>query len=304
MLGVARTLFAFVRLIGPDTAANLGGFITRTFGPRLKPHRTAMTNLRAAYPEKAEPELQGIARGAWDSLGRTMMEYPHISKLMDYNHDDPVPNGRVEVSGVDYFADLRDDGKPGIIFSAHLANWELTAICGARHGLDVTAVYRPPNDPVSRQIVEEIRRETMGGLEASRRGAIFALRKVLDEGGHIGMLIDQHFSRGLTVPFLGRPALTNPVLGMLARQYDCPVHGARAVRLPGHRFFLELTPPLDLPRDPDGRVNVEGATAAMTAVVDSWVREHPDQWLWMHRRWRQPTAMARSMGPISIDDDR
>ena len=173
---------------------------------------------------------------------------------------------------------------------------------GTRHGLDVTAVFRPPNDPASRRLVEEIRRETMGGLEASRPGAVFALRKVLDGGGHLGMLIDQHFSRGLAVPFFGRTALTNPVLGMMARQYDCPVHGSRVIRLPGHRFRIELTPPLDLPRDPDGRVNVEGAMAAMTAVVESWVREYPEQWLWMHRRWREPTAIARSMGPMSIDD--
>ncbi len=302
MLGLARTIFAFIRLIGPDCAANLGGFILRTLGPRLKPHRIAMGNLRAAFPEKDDAELQIIARGAWDCLGRTGMEYPHVAKLMDYDHDNPRPNGRVEVSGVEHFANLRDDGKPGIIFSAHLANWELSAIVGTRHGLDVTAVFRPPNDPASRRLVEEIRRETMGGLEASRPGAVFALRKVLDGGGHLGMLIDQHFSRGLAVPFFGRSALTNPVLGMMARQYDCPVHGTRVIRLPGHRFRIELTPPLDLPRDEDGRVNVEGAMAAMTAVVESWVREYPEQWLWMHRRWREPTAMARSMGPMSIDD--
>jgi KDO2-lipid IV(A) lauroyltransferase len=107
------------------------------------------------------------------------------------------------------------------------------------------------------------------------------------------MLIDQHFTRGVRVDFFGRPALVNPILGKFARRFDCPVHGVRVVRLPGHRFRLELTPPLDLPRDPDGQVNVQGAMQAMTAVVESWVREHPEQWLWMHRRWRVPTAGIR-----------
>jgi KDO2-lipid IV(A) lauroyltransferase len=67
----------------------------------------------------------------------------------------------------------------------------------------------------------------------------------------------------------------------------------RVIRLPGHRFRLELTPPLDLPRDANGEIDVAGAMQAMTAVVEGWVREHPGQWLWMHRRWR-PVASPQA----------
>ena len=91
------------------------------------------------------------------------------------------------------------------------------------------------------------------------------MQGVLERGGHLGMLIDQHFTRGVVVDFLGRPALANPILGKFARRFDCPVHGVRVVRLPGHRFRLELTPPLDLPRDADGEIDVAGAMQAMTA---------------------------------------
>jgi KDO2-lipid IV(A) lauroyltransferase len=87
--------------------------------------------------------------------------------------------------------------------------------------------------------------------------------------------------------------LANQILGKFARQYDCPVHGVRVIRLPHNRFRLELTPALDLPRDPDGQINVKGAMQAMTDVVAGWVREHPEQWLWMHRRWRVPAAHGR-----------
>ena len=126
----------------------------------------------------------------------------------------------------------------------------------------------------------------MGGLAAAKQGAAFAMQGVLENGGHLGMLIDQHFTRGVLVPFLGRPALTNPILGKFARRFECPVHGVRVVRLPNRRFRIELTPPLDLPRDANGEIDVTGAMAMMTAVVEGWVREHPEQWLWMHRRWR------------------
>jgi KDO2-lipid IV(A) lauroyltransferase len=110
--------------------------------------------------------------------------------------------------------------------------------------------------------------------------------EALDEGKHVGMLVDQRFGRGPRVPFFGRPAASNPLIARLARRFDCPVHGARAIRLPGGRFRLELTESVTLPRDASGRVDVAAATALMNRIIEGWVREYPGQWLWMHRRWR------------------
>ena len=287
MVGLIRGVFALARALGPERSAGIGAALARTIGPLLPAHRTALANLRAAYPEKREREIRALARGAWENLGRTGAEYPHLKELFDYDYESDAV-GRVEVSGIENFTALKDDGRPGLIFSAHLGNWELPAICAARYGLDATAVFRAPNDPAVARVVHEVRSETMGGLEAARQGAAFAMQGVLERGGHLGMLIDQHFTRGVVVTFMGRPALVNPILGKFARRFDCPVHGVRVIRLPGHRFRLELTPALDLPRDPDGQVNVAGAMQAMTAVVEAWVRETPEQWLWMHRRWRVP----------------
>ena len=285
MIGLVRTVFALARTLGPDRSADVGGALARAVGPLLPQHRIALANVRAAFPQKSEAEAKAIVMGAWDNLGRTGAEYAHLSVLFDFDDQNPDA-GRCEVVGIDQFLTLRDDGKPGIIFAAHLANWEMPAICAARYGLDATAVFRPPNDQAVAHVVHEVRSQTMGGLEAARQGAAFAMQGVLERGGHLGMLIDQHFTRGVIVDFLGRPALVNQILGKFARQYDCPVHGVRVVRLPKHRFKIELTPPLALPRDADGQINVHGAMQAMTDVIAGWVREHPEQWLWMHRRWR------------------
>jgi KDO2-lipid IV(A) lauroyltransferase len=112
------------------------------------------------------------------------------------------------------------------------------------------------------------------------------MMEALDQGLHVGMLIDQYFARGPRVPFLGRETHSNPLLARLARRFDCPVHGARTIRLPNGGFRFEVTPAIDLPRDATGRVDVEAATALMNRIVEGWVREYPEQWLWMHRRWR------------------
>ena len=292
MIRLVRAVFGLARRLGPERSIEVGAAIARTVGPRLPQQRTALDNVRAAFPGLPEPEVRAIVRGAWDNLGRTGAEYAHLAELFDFDDQNPAA-GRTDVEGIEHFLALRDDGKPGIIFSAHLANWELPAISAARYGLDATAVFRPPNNPAAAHVVHEVRSQTMGGLEASRQGAAFAMQGVIERGGHLGMLIDQHFTRGVIVDFLGRPALANPILGKFARRYDCPTHGVRVVRLPNRRFKVELTPPLDLPRDPDGQINVQGAMQAMTDVVAGWVREHPDQWLWMHRRWRVPADDQR-----------
>ncbi len=295
MIGLIRGLFGFLRLLGPQRASDLGGWLLRSVSPVIPVNRVALANIRAVFPEKSEAEVKAIARGAWENLGRTAAEYAHLKSLFDYDYHNPDAPSRVEVAGIEHFIALKDDEKPGLIFSAHLANWELPAICAAAYDLDTTAVFRAPNDPAIASVVHEIRSGAMGGLAAARQGAAFAMQGVLEKGGHLGMLIDQHFTRGVVVPFLGRPALTNPILGKFARRFDCPVHGVRVIRLPNQRFRLELTPPLDLPRDEAGEIDVAGAMAMMTAVIDGWVREHPEQWLWMHRRWRPKMMSAAAL---------
>ena len=292
MIGVVRGVFALARALGPDRSSAVGGAIARRLGPLLPQHRIGLANLRAAFPDKSEAEIRAILAGAWENIGRLGAEYPHLGQLFDYDHYSGEI-GRIEVDGIEHFIALAEDGKPALIFSAHLANWELPPICAARYGLDATVVFRPPNEPAAAHVLHEIRSQTMGGLEAARQGAAFAMRGVLERGGHLGMLIDQHFTRGVTVDFLGRPAFTNPIMGKFARAFDCPVHGVRVIRLPAGRFRLQLTPALDLPRDAEGLVDVPGAMQAMTRVVEDWVREHPEQWLWMHRRWRPPLPHGR-----------
>jgi len=126
----------------------------------------------------------------------------------------------------------------------------------------------------------------MGRLINANIAAPVRMMEALDEGLHVGMLIDQYFARGPQVPFFGRLTHANPLLARLARQFECPVHGLRAIRLPAGGFQVEITEELVLPRDAAGKVDVTAATALMNRIVEGWVREHPGQWLWMHRRWR------------------
>lgn len=284
---IAIGAFRLVRTLGVDRASNLGGRIARAIGPLLPVNAKGMANLRAAFPEKSETELKAILRNVWENLGRTAAEYPYLDEIWDWDDDNPGA-GRVEATGLDHFRRLRGDDKPAIIFTAHLANWELPAVCAARHGLPVTAVFRTPNNARIARRLLEIRKGTMGELLAAGSGqqVAFAMASVLEKGGHLGMLVDQRLTRGFKIDFFGRPASTNPILGRLARQFDCPVHGVRTIRLPDNRFRIELTDELDLPRGEDGRIDPEGAMRMVNGIVEGWVRDTPGQWLWLHNRWK------------------
>ena len=147
-------------------------------------------------------------------------------------------------------------------------------------------LYRRPNIEAADRIVEEIRSVKMGQLVAAGGTAPFKLAQALQDGKHVGMLIDQHYTRGVDVTFFGRTCKANPMLARLLRQVDCPLHGARVIRLPGHRFRAELTDEIPPVRDADGQIDIQGTMQAVTSVVEGWIRETPEQWLWLHRRWR------------------
>ena len=112
------------------------------------------------------------------------------------------------------------------------------------------------------------------------------LAEALQAGQHVAMLVDQYLTNGVEVIFFGRKTKANPTLARLLRQIECPVHGVRVVRLPGHRFRGEITEEVQPVRDANGRIDVQGTTQAITSVVEGWIREYPQQWLWLHRRWR------------------
>ncbi|MBM3526262.1 MAG: hypothetical protein FJX57_25200 [Alphaproteobacteria bacterium] len=134
--------------------------------------------------------------------------------------------------------------------------------------------------------MESRRSKYLGRMVVSGQGAAFEVADALKKGRHIGVLIDQRITDGQVIPFFGRPSLSNPVVGVMARIFNCPVHGGYAVRLPDGRFRAVMTPPLDLPRDARGRIDAEGANVMVHGMVEQWIRQYPEQWLWLHDRWR------------------
>ena len=283
---VAQIIFfalKLLRLIPMDTAFRLFERSARWLGPKTSRHKIALDNLAIAFPEKTLEEREKIARDSWAQIARGIVEYGYLDKIFDLEDDRGA--GRVEVKNPENFHKLREDGLPAIIFTGHLGNFELLPMAAEKFGLELQSLFRAPNNKYAAAKIANARKQVAPNLVASGTGASFELMSALERGIHVGVLVDQKFRRGIQVPFFGRNAPTNTLLAKLARRFDCPVHGARCIRLPNGRFRLEITDEIILPRTKDGDIDIRGATELVNRVVEDWVREYPEQWIWIHRRW-------------------
>jgi Kdo2-lipid IVA lauroyltransferase/acyltransferase len=281
----AALLLAGIHRCDRVGVSNIAGALMRRLGPWLPEHRTGHDNLRTAFPDKSDTEIETILRGVWDNLGRVAAEIAHLDHICS---GDPYKRTFIDYTPqcIARFNQLKTERKPGLVFAAHLANWELPAVIAASDGLDSVVLYRRPNLGAVADAVIALRKGLMGELVPSSMGAPVALARALQQGRLVAMLVDQHYTRGVNVTFFGRTCKANPLIAMLAREVECPIYGTRVIRLPGNRFRGEISGEVKPVRDADGRVDVRGTMQAITDVIEGWVREHPEQWLWVHRRWR------------------
>ena len=284
--GAMRFVFKWSQAVGRERATRTAAGVSRRLSRFSRENALAKANIAAAYPEKSPEERDRILAGVWENLGRQSVEYAFLQDLVEGFDPAHPSNGPVEAVGLEHVYALRDSGKPAILFGAHIGNFELTPALGAKLGLPVTALYRPPTNPHIAAEIEKRRNNYLGRMVVSGRGAALEVADALKRGRHIGVLVDQRISEGQIIPFFNRPSLSNPIVGVMARIFDCPVHGGYAVRLPDGRFRVVMTPPLDLPRDARGKIDPEGANLVVHSMVESWIREYPEQWLWLHDRWR------------------
>ncbi len=275
------------RLVPLSVMSNVSAWLLRSVGPLLREHHIGRAQLVAAFPERSSDEIERILLGAWDNLGRVAAEFAHIDELWDY--DKLHGEGRImrsdEAEQIAFR--LRDAGRPVLAFAAHVGNWELPAIAARMYGLDTTVLYRRPNLKAVADAVVEMRAGCMGALLPTTMDAPIKLADALKRGSHVAMLVDQWYGPGVPVMFFGRKTLTNQTIARLARHIECPIHGIRSVRHPDGRLQVLVTEAIEPKRDAEGKIDVEGTMQVISSVVEGWVREHPEQWLWLHRRWRE-----------------
>ena len=276
----AWLLYVMFALLPLDWASGLGGWIGRTFGPNLRVSNNARRNLKLTFPDWNDEKVEQTVLAMWDNLGRTAGEHPHLSAFDPYQK-----NSRVDVVGAEYCDLLKGNEKPGLFFAGHIGNWEISPLAGTRRGLTVHLVYRRANNPFFDRLVQKGRDALDGDLYPKGPEGAKSIIRALKRGDNMAMLVDQKMNDGVPVPFLGREAMTAPAVAELALRYKCPVVPARVERLGGAYFRVTFYPPLDRPDKGDKQQNILAMMTEINRQLGDWIKENPDQWLWVHNRW-------------------
>ena len=280
---------AALRALGPVRASDLGGLVARSIGPILPVSRVADANLRLAMPELDAAARRRIVRGVWDNLGRTVAELPHVGAIAKNTPSGPG----WEMVGEEHLHAQAERGGPAIFVSGHLGNWEMMPPVVATYGMRMHSMYRAPSNQAVGDLLLDLRRRAMGlDRQATPtlllpKGAAGARRAVrhMARGGYLGLLVDQKMNDGIEAAFFGRPAMTATALAALALRFRCPVIPGHVERLGPARFRLICEAPLTLPDTGDLRADQLSLTRTVNLILEGWIRERPEGWLWLHRRW-------------------
>lgn len=268
------------RVLGLKAASDFGGWVGRTFGPRVPTSNRARLNLKIAFPDMDDAEVERIVRAMFDNLGRTLAEYAHIPKIAE------APEAYIEVSGREHVDSARAEGKGVMFVSGHFANWELMPLALKQAGGRGAEVYRAPNNPIIDDWLIKLRAryifpvQVPKGSEGGR-----ALLKVVRAGEEVAMLIDQKMNDGIPVPFFGRDAMTAPAAAALSIRYKMPIITARMERLSGTKFKLTAFAPPNLPTTGDLNMDTYNLCVWLNEFLEDAIKAKPEQWLWLHQRW-------------------
>ena len=289
-----QALFGFLRLLGVEKASGLGGWLLRTLGPKTGTQKTVMRNLRIAFPEISEAERGALALEQWDRTGRTFAELAVMDRLTP-------EGGRVEVVGMERLHALRDGGKAAVLISGHLANFEVMAAVIMASGLPCQVTYRAANNPYVDALIRQSRERYGIRLFAPKGDGTRELMAGMKRGDSIALLVDQKYNQGPEVEFFGQPVNASPGAARLALKFDTVIQPLSVVRLPGVRFRVTAHEPIRIAETGDRDADILAGIQAVNRFVEDRVREVPEDWFWVHKRWPDKVYAALNAPSASAD---
>ena len=271
-----------INLLPRNMSLEIGALIGKSFYYLHTSRRQlALSNLKIAFPTRTKIECDRVLRSTFEHLGR------HVIELLNFDRmsKEEMLN-LLDVTGREHVEEALATGKAVMFYSGHIGYWELFSI---GHGLlfkPTMLVARTLDNPFLENVVAKIR--TRGGTRViSRQGAIRGLLKALLKTETVAMMIDQHMHdrSAVAVKFFNRPASTTSALAALALRTGAVVIPVFTLPLSGGRYRLVYEKPVKCPDDDDPDP-VRTYTQSCTDVLEMYVRQYPNLWLWMHRRWR------------------
>jgi KDO2-lipid IV(A) lauroyltransferase len=268
-----------VRLLGVDGASAFGGWLGRTVGPLSGAHKVATRNLKLAFPDKDEAWRAAMLKAQWDGLGRTFAEFPLMDKILP-------STGRVEVVNQERLFQIAAEKVPVVFVSGHLSNWEVMPAAIVDSGVVCEMTYRAANNPYVDERIKASRFRYGVRLFAPKGGdGARELLEGMKQGKSVALMNDQKFNSGVEGLFFGHPVRTAPGPSRLAIRFGTVLQPMSVQRTKGARFRAVVHDPIHLPNTGDRTADIEVGVKLVNAFMEERIRERPEEWFWVHRRW-------------------
>ncbi|MGB3624992.1 MAG: lysophospholipid acyltransferase family protein [Henriciella sp.] len=268
-----------MKLLGPDRASDTAGWIVKSIAPLLSQDKTVRRNLRMAFPDWPDEEIDRVAKASWESVGRTAGELPHLPKIHPYDGD------RVDVVHSERLDAVEQAEQGAVFISGHFANWEVMAAVICRRPVDCLVTYRALNNPHIDRRINKVRHEYGIGVLTPKGLGTRELMRALSAGRSVALMNDQKFNKGIGIPFFGHEAMTAPGPARLAQKFGVPIIPVSTVRTGPARFRVTIHETITPDPALDGDAAVTDLVQKITGFIEDQVRAHPEQWFWQHRRW-------------------
>lgn len=263
----------FVEMLPLEVASNLGAKLFQIIGMKLKVTRIARNNLKKTFPDYTAKKIEEIIYGVWDNFGRVAAETSILMKMPQVQFDKYI-----KIKGVENLAKYKD--KPVLLCASHQANWEFIAKALVPYNIKVGGVFRKANNHLVNKIIDDIRHLVDVNMIPKGRAGAKELLNAIKNNEQIVMLVDQKMNDGIKIPFLGRDAMTAPAIANLALKYNCPIIPLQAIRIKNSNFELIIHPELEIENKSTHEIMLN-----INEQIGNWVKERPEQWFWLHRRW-------------------
>ena len=268
------------RIFAIDSVSNFGGSLFRLLGPLTRANRVAERNLRIAFPEADDAEINRLLRAQWTELGRSLAEFLVLDRVV-------ADTSRVQVEGKARLGAIAAGDRPVVFISGHFSCFELMAAAIIKAGVKCQITYRAMNNPYVDASVRKnrfrygVRLFAPKGLEGARE-----LMRGLQRGESVALMNDQKFNGGVAAPLFGHMAHTAPGPATFALRFGIPIQPMSVQRVgPGARFKVIVHDQIRLEDTGDREADIEAGVRKINAFIEERVRARPTEWFWVHRRW-------------------
>ncbi len=296
---ILNLIIVFFKILPRQLALRLGESLAILLYYLSSRHRRiTLDNLKTAYGRDInEKGREDIAKSSFKNLGRVAAEF---SKMTSYTKE--FAERIIEIDGWENFENAIKKGKGIVFLTGHLGNWELMAYSQSLRGYPLNVIARPLDNPVVERFVQE-QRSAAGNRVIAKKSGLKDIMQCLKNKEHIGILLDQNVAQqeGIFVDFFGKTACTSFGLAMIALKTDITIIPVFLLYTGSGRYRQLIGEEIEIQKTGDFEYDMAYNTALFTKVIESYIRQYPEQWFWAHRRWKtQPKEMKWKERNIKI----